>query len=76
VIGDRANESSFVTRALRVKAVLRWEYRGGSALYVVWQQARDDDEQLTGDYRQGMQKVLDVPARNILLLKASYRVGR
>jgi hypothetical protein len=76
VIGDRANESSFVTRALRVNAVLRWEYRGGSALYVVWQQARDDDEQLTGDYRQGLQKVLDVPARNILLLKASYRVGR
>ncbi|MEP7345847.1 MAG: DUF5916 domain-containing protein, partial [Gemmatimonadaceae bacterium] len=41
ILGDRPNETSFFSRALRANAVLRWEYRSGSMLYVVWQQTRD-----------------------------------
>jgi hypothetical protein len=33
-------DKTFTTRSLRGNAVLRWEYRPGSTLYVVWQQDR------------------------------------
>ena len=76
-IGDRFGESSFVTRALRVNAVLRWEYRGGSALYAVWQQTRDGAGLIGDDYSDAdIGRLLDVPARNVFLIKASYRIGR
>jgi hypothetical protein len=77
LLGTRSNETSFVTRALRLNAVARWEYRGGSALFLIWQQSRDADGHLDGDYGSGsIGRVLDVPARNTLLVKASYRLGR
>nr|MBA2687078.1 carbohydrate binding family 9 domain-containing protein [Gemmatimonadaceae bacterium] len=38
--GDR----DFNTRSLRGNAVLRWEYRPGSALFLVWQQSRSGFE--------------------------------
>jgi hypothetical protein len=77
VVGDKSNEASFISRALRVNAVLRWEYRGGSAVYLVWQQTRDGDSLLDGDtYDSGLGRILDEPSRNILYLKASYRLGR
>ncbi len=40
-------DRSFTTRSLRGNAVLRWEYRPGSTLYVVWQQDRLNDEPMT-----------------------------
>jgi hypothetical protein len=72
-----AGERSFVSRALRVNAVVRWEYRGGSTLYVVWQQSRDRSAAVDSDgYDSGLGRVFNVPAKNILLVKASYRLGR
>jgi hypothetical protein len=74
---SESGERSFVSRALRVNAVLRWEYRGGSSLYVVWQQSRDRSATLGFDgYDSGLGRVFDVPAKNVLLVKASYRLGR
>jgi hypothetical protein len=70
-------ERSFLSRALRVNAVLRWEYRGGSTLYVVWQQTRDGSSTPDFDgYDSGLGRVFNVPAKNVLLVKASYRLGR
>ena len=60
-IGSSSAQASFLSRELRANAVMRWEFRTGSSLYLVWQQTRDGN---------------DAPARNILLAKASYRVGR
>jgi hypothetical protein len=37
-------DRSFTARSLRGNAVLRWEYRPGSTLYVVWQQDRLNDD--------------------------------
>jgi hypothetical protein len=77
IVGNRSNESSFVSRALRVNAVLRWEYRGGSALYLVWQQTRDGGNLLDdGAYGSRLDNILDEPSKNVLYLKASYRLGR
>ena len=77
IVGTRSNDSSFVSRARRVNAVLRWEYRGGSALYLVWQQTRDGGNLLDdGEYSSRLDNVLDEPSKNVLYLKASYRLGR
>jgi hypothetical protein len=40
------SDRSFTTRSLRGNAVLRWEYRPGSTLYVVWQQDRLNDDRM------------------------------
>ena len=76
-LGREQNETSFVSRAIRVNGVIRWEYRSGSAIYLVWQQTRDgaallDDASLFRD----ASRVFDVPAKNVIFLKASYRFGR
>lgn len=66
----------FNVRQLRGNAVLRWEWRPGSTLYVVWSQERSGyapvgDFSLSRDLR-GLGRA---PARNVLLLKASYWLG-
>jgi hypothetical protein len=38
----------FNVRELRGNAVLRWEYRPGSTLYLVWQQARSEEIEASG----------------------------
>jgi hypothetical protein len=76
-LGDEQNETSFVSRAIRVNGVIRWEYRSGSAIYLVWQQTRDgiaqpDDATLLRDAG----RVFSVPAKNVIFLKASFRFCR
>ena len=76
ILEPGANEASFLSRALRVNAVLRWEYRSGSTLYFVWQQTRDQSSALGDAAAPLFDRLLEVPARNVLLVKATYRLGR
>jgi hypothetical protein len=67
-------EQDFSIRSLRANAVLRWEWRPGSTLYLVWQQNRDNDAEF-GSLRLG--RDLDAvfsggQSRNVLAVKASY----
>ncbi|HEX6913548.1 MAG TPA: DUF5916 domain-containing protein [Longimicrobium sp.] len=66
----------FNVRSLRGNAVLRWEYRPGSALFFVWQQERSGFEPL-GDFRAGRDvgRLFREPARNVFLVKATYWIG-
>jgi hypothetical protein len=66
----------FNFRSLRGNAVLRWEYRPGSALFFVWQQERSGFETL-GDFRAGRDigRLFREPARNVFLIKATYWIG-
>ena len=75
ILGDRSNEGSFISRALRVNAVLRWEYRSGSAFYIVWRQTRDGEDSL-GAFEESFSRMLRDPAKNVLHLKATFLVGR
>jgi hypothetical protein len=76
-LGDNANETSFVSRAIRVNGVIRWEYRSGSAIYLVWQQTRDGSAALDdASLLSYVGRVWNVPAKNVVYLKASYRFGR
>ena len=53
--------------------MLRWEYRPGSALFLVWQQGKQDD-QIYGDFRFGrdFSGVFSAPSHNVFLVKFSY----
>ncbi len=66
-------DPSFNYKSLRGNAVLRWEYRPGSVLYLVWTQERTDFEPL-GELRFGpsTRRLLDAPANDIFLVKLTY----
>jgi hypothetical protein len=66
-------DPSFNVKSLRGNAVLRWEYRPGSVLYLVWTQSREDFEE-SGDLRFGpsTRRLLDAPANDIFLVKVTY----
>jgi len=68
-----AGDPDFNYRSFRMTNVLRWEYRPGSVIYVMWQQGREavaDD----GRFRFGRDfgQVFDTPGSNVFLVKASY----
>jgi hypothetical protein len=59
--------------SLRGNAVLRWEYRRGSTLFLVWQHGREDSShQGTFNLRQGLDQLFAAPATNTLLVKINY----
>jgi hypothetical protein len=66
-------DPSFNFKSLRGNAVLRWEYRPGSVLYLVWTQERADEEAL-GALRFGpsTRRLLDARANDIFMVKATY----
>jgi hypothetical protein len=63
----------FNFKSLRGNAVLRWEYMPGSTLYFVWTQSRSDFED-SGEFNfaSSMARMLQAPAENILMIKATY----
>ncbi|HEV7389010.1 MAG TPA: DUF5916 domain-containing protein [Gemmatimonadaceae bacterium] len=67
----------FRTHSLRGNAVVRWEYRPGSALYFVWQQQRSDYLPFEGDFRthREIASVFGQPS-NVFLVKATYWFAR
>jgi len=76
--GGEAFELSpdFAVRAVQGNAVLRWEWRPGSALFVVWQHTRDgfdpDGRFRFGPALRGL--ATDTPT-NVFLVKLSYWLG-
>jgi hypothetical protein len=65
--------ADFNVRSFRTTNVLRWEYRPGSQLFVVWQQGKSDDQPY-GDFRfaRDFGGVFSAPSRNVFLVKFSY----
>lgn len=65
--------ADFNFRSFRTTNVLRWEYRPGSALFVVWQQGREENAEV-GNFRfsRDFGGVFGAPASNVFLLKFSY----
>jgi hypothetical protein len=63
----------FNYKSLRGNAVLRWEYRPGSTLYLVWTQSRwNDAYEEPFSFRRSVGRLWDAQADNILMLKATY----
>jgi hypothetical protein len=64
----------FNYKSMRGTVVLRWEYRPGSLIYLVWTQNRADFRN-PGELRLGrdLGNLFSAPGDNIFLLKVSYR---
>ena len=75
--GDGSEESferpDFDLRQFRSNAVLRWEYRPGSALYLVWAQGRDESlDRGAFNFSGDLRDLFSVHPRNVVIVKASY----
>jgi hypothetical protein len=73
---DYDGNADFNYRSFRTTNVLRWEYKPGSALFVVWQQGREDVLEY-GRFRFGpdFSGVFGTPAKNAFLVKWSYWIN-
>jgi len=69
-------DPDFNFKSFRGNLVLRWEYKPGSLLYLVWTQERAN-YQYPGEYRPGrdLETIFREQADNIFLLKVSYLFG-
>jgi len=75
--GDTAvanNPGGFNYQQFTSNMVLRWEYRRGSTLFLVWQQGRQDyaGQQGSDNLRGDFQNLFATNPANTLLIKASY----
>ena len=63
----------FNFRSVRGSAVVRWEFRPGSAMYVVWNENRADVAPI-GDFsfRRDLRAIPNAPSHDVFLVKVSY----
>jgi len=71
------NDRDFNQRSLRGNAVVRWEYRPGSALFFVWQQSRFGF-QPNGDFDFGndIGELWNTKPENVFVVKGTWWIGR
>jgi hypothetical protein len=68
-----AGHADFNIRSFRTTNVLRWEYKPGSSLFVVWQQNRSGFADVGSfDFGRDFGGVFSAPAHNVFLVKLSY----
>jgi len=70
---SRVANPDFNLRSVRGSAVVRWEFRPGSALYVVWNENRSDVVPI-GDFRprRDFAAIPDAQSKDVFLVKLSY----
>jgi hypothetical protein len=69
-------DPDFNYRSFRTTNVLRWEYKPGSTLFVVWQQGREDTLGYgTFNFSRDFGGVFDAPAKNVFLVKLAYWIN-
>ena len=69
-----ADPGGFDAKQFRSNVVLRWEYRPGSTIYLVWNQGRGDyvTAPATGSMIENFGDIFDLHPDNTILLKVSY----
>jgi len=68
-----APDRDFNVRSLRGNAVLRWEWRRGSTLYLAWQQSRQSYDPIDDfDFGRDRRALFSAQPDNIFVIKASY----
>jgi hypothetical protein len=68
-----AGTPDFKVLSFRTTNVMRWEYKPGSTLFVVWQQGREGLGPINGfRYGQDFGDVFGTPSSNALLVKLAY----
>jgi hypothetical protein len=69
-----SSPGGFNVKQFRSNTVLRWEYRPGSTMFLVWQQGRQQDGIDEGDFRfaRDYRNLFKAHPQNTVLLKVSY----
>jgi hypothetical protein len=69
-----ADPGGFNYKAFNSSTVLRWEYRPGSSLYVVWTQGRQDFESLEGSraFSGDVDRLFQMHPANTFLIKVAH----
>jgi hypothetical protein len=73
----RLADPDFNLKSLRANAVARWEFRPGSALYLVWTERRLDQSR-PGDFALGrdLRALFRASADDVLMVKVAWWLGR
>jgi hypothetical protein len=72
----RFDTPDFNMRDFNSNFVLRWEYKAGSVLYLVWTQSRFEwSNQGPVKLDRNVKDLLDIHPHNVLMVKISYRFG-
>jgi len=69
------DNENFNERSFRTNAVVRWEWRLGSTLYLVWQQNRSAQLPFSPVRPRSLFGALDARGENVLAIKVSYWTG-
>jgi hypothetical protein len=71
---DPGYSPDFNEKSLRGNAVLRWEYRPGSTLYLVWSQNRYEGIADPGDFspRRDLSTLMRAQGENVFMMKVNY----
>src|SRR4030095_7042259 len=71
-----AENPDFNIRSFRTTNVLRWEYKPGSTMFIVWQQGKSAEESF-GDFQFGRDfgGIFSAPSHNVFLVKFSYWIN-
>lgn len=74
----KGEPGDFDYKQFRTNSVIRWEYRPGSTIFLVWQQGREQSGRDPGDFAIGRdyRNLFQTYPDNTFLLKASYWFGR
>jgi len=72
-----SDPGGFSFKEFRSNTVLRWEYKPGSTLFLVWAQGREDSGDRVNDFsfRRDFQDIFKQHPDNTLLLKVSYWIN-
>lgn len=76
VYDEAVEKPDFNWNSFNSNVILRWEYRPGSTLFLVWTQTREYFDRL-GDFdlRRDMDALFDTVPGNTFLVKVNYRLG-
>jgi hypothetical protein len=68
------DDASFNVKELHASAVVRWEYRPGSTMFIVWTQGREQDDRNPGSFKpaRDFRDLFGARPDNTFLVKASY----
>ena len=71
---DLGYSPDFNDKSLRGNAVLRWEYRPGSTLFLVWSQNRYEGTLDPGDFspRRDLSTLMRAQGENVFMMKVNY----
>jgi hypothetical protein len=71
------DDASFNVKQLHTSAVVRWEYRPGSTLFIVWTEGRDQEDRNAGSFvpTRDFRDLFGARPDNTVLVKGSYWIN-